>query len=610
MRIASLLMQGRPSWLRGVAFAIAFAYWPALVVAGSGPSGPSLVSGASSPAPTDPRLAWWRDARFGMFIHWGPSSISGKEISWSRQSTGVGVYDALYQRFAAEKFDARSWVAAARSAGMRYIILTAKHHDGFMLWNTKTDPYNVMNSPLGRDVVAELSSAAREAGIPFCFYFSPGDWKDPDCRHPVNNRRFVDRMHAQLTELLTGYGRVPLVWIDFDGYPCPSRPEETAALIRKLQPGVILNNRLEPLHPDESHGLVGPTGDYATPEQRVGPYCDTVPWETNMTIGTQWSWKPDDRVKSLQQCLEALVRTVGGDGNFLFNVGPRPDGAIEPSQVERLAQMGDWLRANGQAIYATRGGPYTPTATYASTRTADAIFIHAFPAADDALVLPPLPRPVRSASLLDGTPIPFVQTDGSLTLTIPSARRDPNITVVKLLIDGAPLDLAAIAPPSTSGSLAYQRPATASSSIAPRFTHTAQAAFDDNPATYWSPGRDPEIAATIHGRRFDHFRKLPRDPLWLHSGWIEVQLDRPHLVARAVLIEKVDTKPNLNYEPVTSWTIEYDDQGHWHAAAEGRSIGNRADVAFPKAVTSNRFRLSVEAPGRPALAEFQLFPAP
>jgi alpha-L-fucosidase len=540
-----------------------------------------------------------------MFIHWGPAALTGKEISWSRQATGVEKYDALYREFNPVKFDARAWVATAKAAGMGYMVLTAKHHDGFMLWATQTDPYNIMRTPFGRDVVAELAAAARAANLPFCYYFSPGDWRDPDCRHPQNNPRFVARMHAQITELLSNYGRIPLVWIDFDGWPSPSVPEETASLIRRLQPGVILNNRLEPLHPDESHGLVGRWGDYATPEQRVGSYCDTVPWETCMTIATQWNWKPNDKLKSLQQCLETLVSTVGGDGNLLFNVGPMATGEIEPAQVQRLAEMGAWLKKHGAAVYGTRGGPWMPTKAYASTRTADAIFVHAFASAAAPLLLPPLPDQVRQAALLDGTPVEFSQTSSGLTLTVPAARRDPHVTVIKLRLAGSPLALAAIPPPSTSGSLAYRRPATVSSSIAPQFMHTADAALDDNEGTYWSPGRDEAIAAGIPGHRFDHFRLMPKDPLWLKSGWLEVDLGRPASVSRAILMERVDPR---NYLPVTSWTIEYEGTSGWTAAATGTAIGRRAEVVFPRAVEARRFRLRVQAEGRPALAEFQLLP--
>jgi len=559
----------------------------------------ATATAASDALPPD--FQWWRDGRFGMFIHWGPSSLTGKEISWSRKGTGIEKYDSLYKDFNPVKFNADEWVATAKAAGMKYIVLTAKHHDGFMLWDTKTGDYNIMNSPFGRDVVAELAAASKKAGIPFCVYFSPGDWKDPDCRNPQTNAKFVERMHAQITELLTQYGRIPLVWIDFDGFPNPSIPQETATLMRKLQPGVIITNRLEALHPDESHGRVGKWGDYATPEQRVGSYCDSVPWETCMTIARQWSWKPDDQMKSLQQCLTTLVCTVGGDGNLLFNVGPKPDGEIEPAQVQRLKEMGGWLAKHGEAIYGTSGGPYYPTKTYAATRKAKTIYIHAIELKDGSLTLPPLPAKVKSATLLDGTPVTFEQTEGSLKFTIPSEKRDPNITVVKLTVDGDPLKLAPIVPDSTSKSLAYRKPATVSSSIAPQFMHTAQAALDDDDSSYWTPGRDEAMAGEIMGKKFEQVRMIPNHPLWKRDGWLEVDLEKPAVVSRAQIRER------SGYSPVSSWKIEYEKAGGWQTAAEGTTVGKSLDVPFDSPVSARRFRLSIQAPGRPAISEFRLF---
>jgi alpha-L-fucosidase len=560
----------------------------------------SADASASSSPVRPPDFPWWRDGRFGMFIHWGPAALTGKEISWSRRGTGIEKYDSLYKEFNPVKFNATEWVATAQAAGMRYMVLTAKHHDGFMLWNTKTGDYNIMQTPFGRDVVAELAAAAKKADLPFCVYFSPGDWKDPDCRNPATNTRFVERMHAQITELLTHYGRIPLVWIDFDGFPNPSVPKETATLIRKLQPGALITNRLEALHPDESHGRIGKWGDYATPEQRVGSYCDTVPWETCMTIANQWNWKPNDKLKSLQQCLSTLVCTVGGDGNLLFNVGPKPDGEIEPTQVARLKEMGAWLAKHGESIYGTRGGPYYPTKSYAATRTADTIYIHVIQLQNGSLTLPPLPAKVKSAALLGGTSVPFQQTADAFQLTIPEAGRDPNISVVKLTIDGDPMKLTPIAPASTSKSLAYRKPATVSSSIAPRFMHDAQAALDDDTSTYWTPGRDEAMAEEIMGKKFEQVRKMPNHPLWIRNGSLEVDLGKPQTVSRARIHE------HGGYPPVSSWKIESENNGTWQVIAEGKTIGKSLEVPISTPTSARKLRLSIEADGRPAISEFQL----
>jgi alpha-L-fucosidase len=568
-----------------------------------------MIAPVDATAHAAPVFAWWRAARFGFFIHWGPCSVSGQEMSWSRPAQGAENYDALATRFAAPRFDPDAWVSLALAAGARYLVLVCKHHDGFMLWATDTDPHNVMNTPLGRDVVAEVSAACARAGLTFCVYFSPGDWRDPDCRHPdpERNARFVARMHAQLTELLTRHGRVPLLWFDFDGRTNPSIPAETAALVRRLQPGVLLTNRLDALHPDESHARLGPSGDYVTPEQFVGGYCDHLPWETCMTIGTSWSWRANETVKTLRECLVALLATVGGDGNFLLDVGPHPDGHVEPDQAARLREIGAWLRAHGEAVYGTRGGPWYPTHRYASTRTAENVFVHAFHPETGALALPALPARVLSATLLDGYPVAFSQVDAALTLVLPASAAADTVAVVRLVLDAPPLSLAPIPPASSSGSLAYRRSARVSSSIAPDFLHTAEAALDDDPSTFWSPGRDEALAAAYPGLDFTPIRKDPSHPVWLHDGWLEVDLGDDFTVARAHLAEKPSTPDN--HLPVTSWKIEYHYGSAWLPVASGSAIGPALDVAFPRPVSARLFRLSLTAPGRFALSEFQLFPS-
>lgn len=218
------------------------------------------------------KLKWWQDSRFGMFIHWGPVTRYGGEISWTREKYGKEKYDSLYLHFNPEKFDAEMWVKTAQMAGMKYLVFTAKHYDGFCLWDTKTTNYNIMNTPFGRDVCKELAEAAHKADMPICWYYSPGDWKDDDCRNPITNHLYVERMLEQVRELLSNYGKISLLWIDYDGYPCPSHPKDIYNLAQELQPDIIINNRLEVFNIDESHSYIGNYGDYATPEQFVAGY--------------------------------------------------------------------------------------------------------------------------------------------------------------------------------------------------------------------------------------------------------------------------------------------------------------------------------------------------
>ncbi len=569
----------------------------------------SAVEAQHTPKEHENHLQWWRDARFGLFIHWGPVTLTGAEISWamrtdlswSRPHVGPEIYKELYKQFNPVNFDAKKWVQYAKDAGMKYIVFVSKHHNGFALWDSKLTDYKITNTPFGRDVLRELSDAANEAGMPFGVYFSPGDWLDPDCRSATNDV-FVERMHGYLTELLTNYD-IKLLWFDYDGFPNPSLPEETATLVRKLKPGIILSNRLEPLHPDESHGMIGQWGDYCTPENRVGSYCDQVPWETCATLGKGWSWRSNDQAKDLRFALRTLIGCVGGDGNLLLNVGPNAFGEFQPDFVERLREVGNWLQTNGESVYGTRGGPYIPTDNYASTRKGNVIYIHAFEFDGDQLVLPHLPVRIKRATLLDETPVQTKNTKSGLAITLNASKQEPIVTLIKLTIDRPATGLAAIYPPSVSGSLAYQKTATVSSSIAPLFMHTAQAALDDNPGTYWSLGRNDSVAATIIGKKFET-QHNPKAEVWQKSGWLEVDLGTKSKVTRAVIRERF----GWDYSQVNTFSIAYESNGQWLNVVDGTTIGDEPlEVVFPEPVSGRKFRLSIEADGRPAISEFQLF---
>lgn len=570
----------------------------------------SSVKAQQTPANYDEHLQWWRDARFGLFIHWGPITLTGAEISWCMRTdlpwckpdyVVPEIYQQLYKQFNPVKFDARQWVQYAKDAGMKYIVFVSKHHDGFVEWDSKLTDYKITNTPFGRDVIRELSDAAKEAGMPFGVYFSPGDWHDKDCRSATNDV-FVKRMHGYLTELLTNYD-IKLLWFDYDGFPNPSFPEETATLVRKLKPGIILSNRLEPLHPDESHGRLGKWGDYCTPENRVGSYCDQVPWETCATLGKGWSWRSNDKPNDLRSAIRTLIGCAGGDGNLLLNVGPNALGEFQADFVDRLREIGAWMKTNGESIYGTRGGPFTPTDSYASTRKGNVIYIQAFSFKGNQLVLPHLPAKIKTATLMDGSPVAVENTKTALTITLDPSKQTPIVTLIKLTIDRPAIELAAIYPPSTSGSLAYMKPATVSSSIAPLFMHTASAALDDNPGTFWSLGRNDSVAATIIGKKFEE-QHSPKAELWLKSGCLEVDLGAPKLVTRAILQELQWG----DYSPVTSFSIDYEEKGVWKTAITGTTIGKKPfEVNLTKPVTARKFKLSIKAEGRPALAEFQLF---
>jgi alpha-L-fucosidase len=410
---------------------------------------PSALAAADSG-----RLAWWREARFGLFIHWGPVSLKGTEISWSRANSNplcpnkgeipVEVYDNLYKSFNPVLFDADQWAGVAKDAGMRYVVLTAKHCDGFCLWPTQTIDYHIGQTPFRRDVCGELAGAVRKAGLRIGWYYSPMDWRDPDCR-TANNTAYVKRMQGQIRELVTRFGRIDVLWFDWDGGTIPWDQEATYRIVRQAQPAIVINNRLDcsfgGLSADRD---IGPNADYLTPEQVIGAYNDRQPWETCMTLGTQWSWKPDDKIKSVDEVIRILAGCAGGDGNLLLDVGPMPDGRIEPRQVDVLKGVGAWLDRNGESVYGTRGGPFKPGRYGASTRRDNRIYLHVFAWDGPSLQLPAIALKVIGSRILGGGRVSVGQTENALEISVPEGDRHPADTVVVLELEGPASRIAAV----------------------------------------------------------------------------------------------------------------------------------------------------------------------
>ena len=428
--------------------------WTSFFLAGIIVCGLVLAIRGQSPSASPDRLAWWREARFGLFIHWGPVSLKGTEISWSRANSNplcpnkgeipVEVYDNLYQSFNPTLFDAGQWAAVAKAAGMRYVVLTAKHCDGFCLWPTETIDYHIGRTPFGRNVCGELAEAVRRAGLRIGWYYSPMDWRDPDCR-TARNADYVKRMQGQVRELLTRHGRIDLLWFDWDGGTIPWEQEATYRLVRTAQPAIIINNRLDcsfgGLTADRD---IGPNADYLTPEQVVGAYDDKRPWETCMTLGTQWSWKPDDRIKSADEVIRILAGCAGGDGNLLLNVGPMPDGRIEPRQADVLRDVGVWLGKYGESIYGTRGGPFKPGRYGVSTRRGNLIYLHVLEWPGPSLTLPPIAAKVVRGRILAGGKVTVRQTAAGIEVFAPESARPAPDTVIILELDGEASRIAAV----------------------------------------------------------------------------------------------------------------------------------------------------------------------
>lgn len=428
------------------------------------------------------RLAWWREARFGMFIHWGPYAVPAGEYhgstvpgvgEWIMNEARIPVseYETFAARFDPVRFDAAEWVRIARDAGMKYIIITSKHHDGFAMWDSEVSEYDIMDaSPFGRDILRELKDAADAAGLRLGFYHSIMDWHHPDAQaphYPTYNTaektnphfpRYVEEyLKPQVTELVTGYDPAVL-W--FDGEWIPEWTHEMGldmyAYVRSLRPDILVNNRVD----KGREGMAGMNrtdreyaGDFGTPEQEILPGASTLDWESCMTMNDSWGYKrADDNWKSTETLIHNLVDIAAKGGNYLLNVGPTAEGLIPQPSVDRLAEMGAWMRVNGEALYGSR--PWTHYEDGDAVRYtwsgAELVYAVSLLWPGKELILHHVVPEAGSEIHLLGyeEPLPWaVDGQGALTISIPSAlqaeARRPGRYAYVFSIKGNPVSAAA-----------------------------------------------------------------------------------------------------------------------------------------------------------------------
>ena len=418
----------------------------------------------------DARMQWWRDARFGLFIHWGlysvPAGVWGDKTDygeWIRTSAQIPLeeYDKFISQFNPVKFNAEEWVKMAKDAGMKYIVITSKHHDGFQLFNSQQSTYNVMSTPFKRDILKELSDACHKYGMKICWYYSIMDWHHPDylprrdweitrSSQSANFERYLEYMKAQLKELLSNYGDISVLWFDGEWESTWNTKYglELYNFVRSLQPNIIINNRVGA----GRSGMEGFTkdgkfsGDFGTPEQTIpATGLPGVDWETCMTMNDHWGYnKNDNNWKSSKEILQMLTDIVSKGGNYLLNIGPTAEGVFPQQSIERLNDIGKWMKVNSESIYETKASPFKNLdfgrCTINMIEKDTRLYLHVFNwPINGKLILPGIYNfPIQAYLLSDPkkTLLKVIRDEDALILKVPAVPPDSINSVIVLDVFG------------------------------------------------------------------------------------------------------------------------------------------------------------------------------
>ncbi|HEY3415414.1 MAG TPA: alpha-L-fucosidase, partial [Armatimonadota bacterium] len=396
-----------------------------------------------------PRLQWFNDARFGMFIHWGAYAVPARnEWVMILERIPPVEYARYADQFKAECYNPAEWVALAQQAGMRYMVLTTRHHDGFSLFDSKHSDFTAPKTAAGRDLVAEYVDACRKAGMRVGLYYSLGDWRYPAIfrgpeKDPAGWSEMVDYAHAQVRELMSNYGKIDILW--YDGAFVPGcdlnrdpqgvarayRAEELNRMVRELQPEIIINERS------------GTFEDIVTPEQR-GPSAEELQqvWEKCLTMNTQWGYTADGTdYKTVKRLIIEITACAAGAGNFLLNVGPHADGTFPEESSSRLREVGEWMRVHGEAIYGSEPCDLFPGTLGVFSRKGDKIYLHVHWWPGSELCLPSMTNEVKSATILRTGQRATIDRLGHRVFLrdLPAQSPDPYCTVIELELDGEPV---------------------------------------------------------------------------------------------------------------------------------------------------------------------------
>jgi alpha-L-fucosidase len=529
-------------------------------------------------------MKWWKEARFGMFIHWGLYAIpagtwNGKQVSgigeWimNKGKIPVADYQKLPGQFNPVKFDAEQWVKMAKDAGVKYIVITSKHHDGFAMFKSDASSYNIVDAtPFKRDVVAEMAAACKKYGIKLGLYYSQAqDWGHPggaaiggnwDSAQNGNMDKYLDEIAVpQVKEILTKYGPIAVLWWDTPTGMTKERAAKFKPLLQ-LQPYLITNNRLGG----------GEPGDLETPEQYIP--ATGIPgkfWESCMTMNNTWGFKSyDTSWKSSETLIRNLIDIASKGGNYLLNVGPTAEGLIPQASVERLKAMGEWLHKNGEAIYGTTASPFAYLNWGRCTQKGNKLFLHIFKWPSTGKLKIPLNNEIEKAYILTDPlkKVGFTKDINGTMIDLPLTKVDTIATVVVLELRSSNISVA-----NTVAS--YDKIYTSSSEQA---TKRAEMAFDGNPSTSWKAADEEK------------------------TGWVSVDLGKPEKIGAIALEEAGDFDKFIQ-----KYKVEYKQGEDWKTLFEGKTIGAAYLKSFLP-VTAQVFRIFIlESKKTPELKDVKLF---
>ena len=541
------------------------------------------VKARETAAERDARMTWWREAKFGLFIHWGvyavPAGKYGDNTSygeWIMNSAKIPVaeYRGFASRFNPVKYNPEHWVKTAKDAGMRYVVITSKHHDGFALYPSEASQWDIADAtPYAKDLLGPLVKAAHGQGLKIGFYYSQAqDWIHPggaksgfkegdgwDDAHKGSYDAYLNDVAVpQVKEILTRYP-IDILWWDTPMFMSRQRAAPLATL-KKLRPGLITNNRLGG----------GFNGDTATPEQFVPVTGYPGDWETCMTLNGHWGYNAYDKNwKSSTDLIRKLAEICAKGGNFLLNVGPTAEGEFPAACVERLQEVGEWLRVNGEAIYGTTRSPFAYLPWGVATRKGGALYLHVFDWPQNGKLVVPLDNAAKSARLLSNSNVLSVQrTAGRLVIDVPETAPDAADSVIALEIEGEP-----VTPELPSVGAKVSASATLDGNV-------AENVVDGTGSKRW---------------------RAPKD---VKSAWIEMELKQPANIG-AFGLDEPDVWPRMKQR----YTLAAHVGGEWRNIAQGSTNGHGTKATVPP-VAAQKFRLTMEcANGSPGVAELQLYPA-